>query len=108
MIAPKTTMRFQRSFFQSKLKKPDALPAPPIEQAVLKLEDIPNCLPTNSKANITKAIRGPETYQGQGFIIHSIIKYFMQIKAINKGFIVTKVTHYSNRVLVTYNKTQQG
>tara|TARA_A100000171_G_C2049142_1_gene104298 strand:+ start:196 stop:402 length:207 start_codon:yes stop_codon:yes gene_type:complete len=35
-----------------------AFPAPTAAQAVLRLDDIPNCFPTSNKANITSAISG--------------------------------------------------
>lgn len=45
IMAPTTTTRFQRWDFQSYLKKSAYLPAPPILQSVLRLEDIPNVFP---------------------------------------------------------------
>lgn len=69
IILPTTTHRFHWCSFQSKSKNELIFPAPPIEQIVRKLEDIPNVFPKETKRNITVAIKDPDTNQGQGFKI---------------------------------------
>jgi hypothetical protein len=42
-----------------------------MEHMVLKLAERPNDFPKNNIENITIAIKGPATYQGQGWLIQS-------------------------------------
>src|SRR5690606_39958402 len=62
---PRTTKRFQFRPLVSILKWSANLPAPPREQRVSRLEDIPKRLPKRIRAAMIRAIAGPETYQGQ-------------------------------------------
>ena len=73
-MAPTLKMRFHRWAFQSNLKKSQALFPPIAAQRVLRFPDIPKLRPEKIKKNITEAISGPETYQGQGLSMASIIE----------------------------------
>ena len=72
-MATTLKMRFQRWAFQSNLKNSQALLPPTAAHRVLRLPDIPKLRPEKIKKNITEAMSGPETYQGQGLRIASII-----------------------------------
>ena len=83
IIAPRTTIRFQRCDFQSNLKKSEVLSAPQIVQSVRKLDYMPNFFSTIISKNITKAIRKPEIYQGQGLrIISILVKLFAVLEQL--------------------------
>ena len=72
-MVPSTTKRFQRCSFQLKRKNSLYFPAPQMAQKVLRFEDIPKFLPTSNSISMISAIAAPETYQGQGSIIQSIL-----------------------------------
>src|SRR5680860_633334 len=89
ITAPTTTIRFYLCAFQSNLKKSALFPAPHIVHMVRKFADIPKFLPTISSKNITRAIIGPATYQGQGSYIKFIV--FLKLQR-NIGFSCISVT----------------
>ncbi len=75
IIAPITNTMFQICAFQSKSKNSMLLPAPPMEQKLLKVELTPKFPPATRRANIIRAIKGPDTYQGQAWVNSSIKIY---------------------------------
>ena len=74
--APTARSSFLWWDFQSNRKKSACLPAPQMVQSVRKLEDMPKRFPTKINKSITKAINGPDTYQGHGCNTDSIFLYF--------------------------------
>jgi hypothetical protein len=67
ITVPNTRIKFHLWVRQSKEKKEAYLPAPARVQNVRRLEDIPKDLPKYTKSKSTMAIKGPDTYHGQGF-----------------------------------------
>tara|TARA_R100001369_G_scaffold85676_2_gene119511 strand:+ start:253 stop:471 length:219 start_codon:yes stop_codon:yes gene_type:complete len=68
---------------------------------VLRLEDIPNCFPIKISKNIIKAISGPDTYQGQGSKIHSIVPFFNEVQ-INCNLRSKTVTNVTTKDLIGF------
>jgi len=70
---PATKKRFQLSFFQSYLKN-EILAGIHAAQMCLSDDEMPKVLlPMISRAGTTRPISGPATYQGQGWVIKSIV-----------------------------------
>src|SRR5437868_6711588 len=83
---PPAKNKFHASFFQSYLKK-EILAGKQAAQICLRLDDMPKSLLPRINSNGTiKPINGPETYQGQGCLIISIIRLILQLK-VNRYYL---------------------